>query len=87
MFNRLLTILEEEKKKKCKHYYQQLFRVMYHSHAGHGAVKFELCFCRIFLLPIEVSKDIKQGKITQPGRNSAVVEHKNFQCWILAFAE
>lgn len=87
MFNRLLTILEEEKKKKCKHYYQQLFRVRYHSHAGHGAVKFELCFCRIFLLPIEVSKDIKQGKITQPGRNSAVVEHKNFQCWILAFAE
>lgn len=74
MFNRLLTILEEEKKKKCKHYYQQLFRVMYHSHAGHGAVKFELCFCR-------------QGKITQPGRNSAVVEHENFQCWTLAFAE
>lgn len=85
MFNRLLTILEEEKKKKCS--YQQLFRVMYHSHAGHGAVKFELCFCRIFLLPVEVSKDIKQGKITQPGGNSAVVEHKNFQCWILAFAE
>lgn len=87
MFNRLLTILEEEKKKKCKHYYQQLFRVMYHSRAGHGAVKFELCFCRIFLLLIEVSKDIKQGKITQPGRNSAVVEHENFQCWTLAFAE
>ena len=85
MFNRLLTILEEEKKKKCS--YQQLFRVMYHSQAGHGAVKFELCFCRIFLLPVEASKDIKQGKITQPGRNSAVVEHKNFQCWILAFAE
>lgn len=85
MFNRLLTILEEEKKKKCS--YQQLFRVMYHSQAGHGAVKFELCFCRIFLLPVEVSKDIKQGKITQPGRNSAVVEHKNFQCWTLAFAE
>ena len=57
---------------------------MYHRHAGHGAVKFELCFCR---LPVEVSKDIKQGKITQPGRNSAVVEHKNFQSWTLAFAE